>query len=323
MEPVLLYLPFLQQPVTLYGILSVVCIIAALVLSFLTAKRLNKKSHMAVFALLSLVLGAFIGRLFYSLVRSDFLFYDELGEYAGLLPFFNFAAGSLNMGGILLGILLAAVLSSKLTKEKTANLLDAAVLPVLCLYAGMRLIEPLSGQGFGELIEQPFLCFYPIATCNAWDEWMLSVCSIEAILAIAVLVVLLINRSKIQRTGSLYLYAMALFAPSQMFFELFRQDDVLYIFVFASISLLCLVTCMVLSQFALLHRAYKETLPKGTALREAGLMLLGVIVCVGGIFALDKTNLPDVMVYAVIILALVLMSFLFCRRIAMEDKRAA
>lgn len=324
MHPVSLNLPFIAQPVSLYGVLVVLFILMTFVFGlYSAASRLKKGANMAVYGVLSTVLGLFFGRLLYCAVRFDFMFYNAIGEYAGLAPFFDVFQGNLNVGGILIGLLLAAPLTALITREKTAALLDSAVLPVLLLYAGMRAIEPLSGHGYGDLMENSLLCFYPLSMMNEWGDWILAVCYIEAILAALVLVVLFFARKKMHREGSLYLWAMALFCPTQMFAELFRHDDVLYIFIFASVTLLCIVTALVLSQFALLIRARKEGLGKGRAVGEALLMLLGVILCIGGVFALDKTNIPDLYVYIVMALALIFITILFCQRIAKEDKSIA
>jgi hypothetical protein len=47
--------------------------------------------------------------------------------------------------------------------------------------------------------------------------------------------------------------------------------------------------------------------------------VLGVIVCIGAEFALDKTNLPDVLVYTVMAAALIGIAVLICLRIKKED----
>lgn len=323
MNPIYLNLPFFAEPVSLYGVLAVLFILVAMVISFLSsmASGLKKNRHMAVYTLLALVLGLFFGRLIYCAVMYNLMFFDAMGYFSGYGAFFNPFLGSLNMGGILIGVLLAAPLSALLAKEKAAAFADAAVLPGLLLYAGMRWIEPLSGQGYGDLVENPLFAFSPLCLVNDYGEWTLSVCFIEAVAALVLLIVLLFLRKKATRPGSLFLYAIALFAPTQMFAELFRQDDVLYILVFASVSLLCLVTVLVLSQFALLLRARKDGMKTSRAIGEGLLMLLGVIVCVGGVFALDKTNIPDLYIYIVMALALMGMVVLFCQRIAKEDKR--
>lgn len=324
MNPVYLNLPFFAEPVALYGVLAVLFLLIAAVLAvFSGSYRLNKARHAAVYVPLALVLGLFFGRLIYCAVMYDLIFFDEMGEFAGYGPFFNPLVGSLNVGGILMGILLAAPVSALLTKEKAASFLDSAVLPGLLLYTAMRWIEPLSGQGYGDPVENPLFTFPPLCMMNEWEEWILAVCHIEAMLSMIVLLVLFFLRKKATRSGSLFLYATALFCPTQMFAELFRQDDVLYILVFASVSLLCIVTIMVLSQYALLIRARKEGLKARRAVCEGLLMLLGVIVCVGGVFALDKTNIPDLYIYIVMALVLAGMATLFCRRIREEDKKAA
>ena len=50
------------------------------------------------------------------------------------------------------------------------------------------------------------------------------------------------------------------------------------------------------------------------------LLLLGVGVCIGAEFALDKTNLPNTLVYAVMLAALLGMGFLTVHRVMKEAK---
>ena len=51
-------------------------------------------------------------------------------------------------------------------------------------------------------------------------------------------------------------------------------------------------------------------------------LAVGIGLCIGAIFALDKTNWPKLAVYAGLLLALVELGFVVCRRIAKEDVAA-
>ena len=303
-----------------YALLAVLFALVSFVLAIVFSKGRAKRTSMAVYCLLAGVLGIFMGRFIYCAVRFEFMFYDEIGYFAGFGPFFDLQNGSLNMGGILLGMLLAAPLAGKITGEKTASLLDSAVFPALIFYSAMRFIEPLSGQGFGEWVENEALWFQPLCITNEWGDWMLSVCFIEGLLTLILTIVLFILRKKARQPGTLTRYALFLFCTVQVLPQCLRCDDVLFVFIFARVNHIILAVTLFFVHLSTLLKGRKQSLPPKTLWLETGLMLLGEIVCIGTIFALDKTNLPDLLVYIVMVLTLVSMSFLACRRIHKEDQ---
>ena len=70
-----------------------------------------------------------------------------------------------------------------------------------------------------------------------------------------------------------------------------------------------------------LVKGLKAGLGQKAFIAELALMLLGLILCVGTIFALDKTNLPKLLVYAVMFAVLAALTYLTGRRIHKEDMR--
>ena len=88
-----------------YALLAVIFALVSFVLAIVFSKGRAKKSAAAVYALLAAVMGLFVGRIVYCAVQFEFMFYDEIGSFAGFAPFFDLQNGSINMGGILLGII--------------------------------------------------------------------------------------------------------------------------------------------------------------------------------------------------------------------------
>lgn len=303
-----------------YALLALLFTLVSIVLAIVFSKGKVKKSAAAVYGVLAGVLGLFVGRLVYCAVQFEFMFYDEIGNFAGLTPFFQMGNGRVNMGGILLGVLLAAPIAARITKESTASLLDAASLPGLLLYAVLRFIEPISGQGYGEWMENESLWFQPLCITNAWGDWMLSVCFIEGLLTAVLLIVLFCLRKEAAQPGTLFRYALFLFCTVQVLPQCLRCDDVLFVFIFARVNHIALALVMFFAHLITLLKAKKRGLPGKTVALEAILMALGEILCIGTIFALDKTNLPDLLVYFVMAAALAGMGFLACRRIHKEDQ---
>ncbi len=302
-----------------YALLTILFTFVSIVLAIVFSKGKVRPVSLAVYSLCAIVLGLMIGRTIYCAIQSEYIFYDEMGDWLGLSPFFDFSVGSASMGGILLGALLAAPLASRITGARAYDILDVVSLPMLLLYSAMRFIEPLSGQGYGKMMKNPALCFVPLCIETDWGDWMLSVCFIEGILSFALLIVLFFQRKKIRKSGNLAKYTLFLFGALQVLPECLRCDDVLYVFIFARITHIALAVMLFFTHFSSLVQSKKRGLATKSLALEAGLMLLGIIMCIGCIFALDKTNLPDLLVYAAMVLTLVLMSLLACLRIKKED----
>ena len=308
--------------ITVYALLGIVFYLAFSSLVVFTAGKKITRSAAALYCLLSGVSGLLLGRLIFCLVRMNTLFYDEMGEYLGLAPFFDPSLGSVNVAGVMLGLVLSALLCRLLTGKNAAFFLDHATLPALSLFALMRFIEPLSGQGYGIPLEDSIFAFFPMANYNDWNEaWMLNVSFIEGVLAILVILALILLKKKIRKPGTLSLFAVTLFAATQIIPESLRCDDVLYIFIFARVTHIALAATLFIALLLPLLQGKKAGLGKKAFFGELGLMLLGIILCIGAIFALDKTNLPKLLVYAMLFLTLVGLTILNFRRIHKEDIR--
>lgn len=314
---------FFGTEITLYSLLAGAgyLLLAGLMIFIAPRYKISRKASL-LYALTAGLLGLFLGRLIFFLVRMDTLTYDEMGEYLGFAPFFDSAAGGVSVAGVMLGAVLAAPLCKKLTKERAAVLLDHAVLPAIAFFAFMRFIEPLSGEGYGIPLEDSPFAFAPLASYNEWSEaWMLNVAFIEGFLALIVGVILFFLGRSFRKPGSLSLCGALLLSVSQIIPECFRCDDVLYIFIFARVTHIGLAVMLFLSLFIPLLQARKKGLGMGAFWRELILMLLGIILCIGTIFALDKTNLPKLLIYGVMALTLAGLTFLTFRRIHKEDIR--
>ncbi|MBR3018457.1 MAG: prolipoprotein diacylglyceryl transferase [Clostridia bacterium] len=306
--------------ITLYGILMILaCLLAGAALILLAKKNGIKRSSAAVYCLAAALLGLLLGRLIYCAVRFDRLFYDEMGDFRGFLPFFDFSVGSLNIGGVMLGCILAAPLTAKIQRGKTSGYLDCAVFPGLALFTAERLFEPLAGRGYGVyLYDSPF-AFYPFAVQTYMGEYALSVCFIEAVLALALMIALILLKKKRLKSVQFFLCALTLFCTSQIMPESLRHDDVLFIFTFARVTHICYALMLAGAMIAALIQARKRGLTFGRAALEFLLLLLGAGICIGAEFALDKTNLSHTLIYAVMIATLAGMAALVLRRILRKE----
>ena len=273
-----------------------------------------------LFVLLSGVLGLGLGRAVYCGVRYERLFFDPRGEFIGLAPFLDFSQGGVNVIGVLLGVLLAALLSGLLCRRSVLAILDSACVPGLALFAYARFVEPFSGMGFGDLVFEEALCRFPFAMENGMGDYALSVCFIEAVLAFVAAVIAFIVDIRSKKNGTAAGVALALLCVTQILPESLRLDDVLFLFIFARVSQIGYAALLAGVLAASLIRGGRRGLSGKIIALEIVLLLLGVGVCIGAEFALDKTNLPNILVYAVMLAALLGMGFLTVHRVMKEDK---
>ena len=303
----------LGQTVSLYGLflaLTVALFSAGLVLA--APKHGCKRGGACAFCLLAAALGLLLGRAVYCAVRFEWIFYDALGDFIGPAVFFNPWAGSANVIGVIVGVILAAPLAARLTGERAAKILDLAAPFGVGVYTVARALEPLSGRGYGVIISESPLAVFPFALKTFMGEYALSVCFIECVLAFIVLVCVLVLRKKCPRPGMLALTALTLLSASQILPESLRHDDSLFIFVFARVTqigfALLLGGCLLFAQRG-------KGLTKKQIAQDWALLLLGVAVCVAVEFALDKTTLPHGGIYIVMALTLCGMAAVALRRV--------
>ena len=308
------------RPVSLYALLAaLLCLCAALVLPLFFRRRGLPCRKAFLYAPAAAVLGLLLGRGVYCAVRTD-LFLDPFGRSLGLAPFFDLNLGSLSVIGILAGVLLAALLFALSGKCSASAVLDAAVLPGLLLFSALRFIEPLSGQGFGPITESSLLGRIPFGIQNGWGEWSLSVCFLEGVLLLVI--ALCLWKCRTNKTGTLVLFALVLVSASQIVPESLRRDGALRIFIFARVTQIGYAVMLFGAAVAAWIRGSRRGLAGKTILTEAAEVLLGVLLLIGGEFALDKTEWSNVLIYAVMLLVLAAMAVLVIRRIRTEDRLA-
>lgn len=288
-----------------YALLMAVGFLLTLALGIVLGKRKGLRgSSVCLYGVLAAALGLLIGRGVYCAVRWDMVFVNEWGEFGSPLAFFNIWAGSINVMGVVAGLLLAAPLAALITKEKAAAYLDAAVIPGLLLYIFARAVEPFSGQGYGFFMDTE-----------------VSVSAIELVLTALVLVSVILLGKKVRRPGTLAQYALVLWCLVQILPESLRCDEALFVLVFARVTHLGLAFTIGLTLIRLLVQEGKLGLDTKSIILDLVGLAFGIGLCIATIFALDKTNLPQLLVYGVMILSLVELGVVLCHRIHQADIR--
>lgn len=295
--------PALSYPTAHYGIVTAAAALAAVLLlrglRMAEAKKryagvkdgpvavLHRVDHLDL--ALAVLPAALVGaRLAYCLANFSFYFIEM-----GPLSVLRVWEGGGMLYGAALGAMLAAGLLARKRGSSVAALYDEMAAPGMLAVLICRLGEWGTGEGVGVWVESEWLMRLPFAVINEYEEWQLAVFLFEAAAAAVILLHLL--RVKPGK-GERMLSALLLYACCQAVLESMRMDGCLKIgFVRISqvISALIIlgVTCL---------RAYRAG-GKKLALRRA----LPIMLCaaaIGGIeWALDKTPVNNVLLYAVMI----------------------
>ena len=292
--------------VPLHWPLIALCAVLCAILYAISARRKGLTAAALTHAALTAVLGLFLGRAIYAAVCWYDVFLDVMGNFSGIAPFFDPTIGSMNVIGFLAGYLLAAPIAARLTKAHTASLLDASAVPTLAMYILARLIEPLTGQGYGDLME--------MEVCVCWLE--------AALTALLLAACVLFLHQKCRKPGTLFQYALTLWCLTQILPESLRCDEALFVLVFARVTHLGLAVTVGLILIRLLIANRKALSAKAVTLDILSLAA-GIGLAIGSIFALDKTNWPKPLVYLLMIAAIAELGIVICRRIAWADRKEA
>ena len=171
------------------------------------------------------ILGAVIlGHAFWVFFCSP-AYTEETGTIGLMLQLWR---GGYTLYGALLGGALGAVAGAKLRKLHPLEVLDALT-PGACaaIFLG-RMGEYFSGQGFGNMVENESLWFFPLAYCTYNDgdyqEWSYAVWFWEALTALILLGILLICLRKTAE-GRRTAVFITFLGTTQILLEQMRRDD--------------------------------------------------------------------------------------------------
>lgn len=215
-----------------YGLAVAVSAALALLLSRWTLfARPGTRSWLAVLGVPLAVIGA---RALYAACSWAQLTMD------GVATVFRLTSGGFMLYGAALGLLAAVALTARITRQSFGMLLDGLAAPAALMLALCRLAEGLARQGFGWYVADWFSpdttmsLFhpenfawaerFPFAVQDLYHEWSWAVFTLEALIAVALLIVML--RTKPRRPGWRALLLALLYGASQLFCEALREDAV-------------------------------------------------------------------------------------------------
>lgn len=183
-----------------------------------------------VYGLLAIPLGLLFARLFYCVINLGYFTESILQPWLML----NFWDGGLSMTGLLCGMMLAAFLASRILKARFGSVLDATMVPLGLLMAGLRIAEGFTTLGVGRYVEVgdaaakwPWLFVTEQLGTTALTS--LAVYRYEAVMGLFCFAVMLIlsarrSRKTHSRPGDLAMISFSLYGATQVIMESLRND---------------------------------------------------------------------------------------------------
>lgn len=291
-----------------YGIVCCAGAVLAMLAAALLKPRKTPYLRLAAMFALCLPLSLLCSRLMYCLCSIGK--YTADGAVRGMLFVQN---GGWMMGGVFIGAALSCLICAS-SAEKGAGrreyfflLLNALAVPLLTFIVFERFGEYFTGYGRGLKLKpnESSLCFFPIFTALQKNgrvfRYELSVWFLEGLYALICLTVFIINRKKI---SSAFVSTLILYCAGQIVFESLLTCDCPKWGAFVNVNMV--LSGAVLLGLTVIFALRRKSLSGGVKALRIALCLLILAVCGGCEWALDKTEIPNPVVYGVMALCCVL-----------------
>lgn len=281
-----------------YGAAIALGVLVALIPMYFSLRRQGEQKRLLPMALWMAPLGLIGGRLLYCLcIAEELILAQDLGFV------FRLSDGGYLLYGVMGGSVLGLMIYAKLGKISFAKLANAAAPAAALMIAIARSAECMTAAGVGWPVENESLQFFPLAVVNEWEEWHYAIFVLEALVALGLFLYLNHLERKGRKTAMPFIIV---YASMQLLMESLRKDDVLtFGFVKVSMILSALILTAVVISF-IIRRV------KGAWWSLAGLAAgCGLVTALE--FALDKSSIPNEIVYAMMLVAVVLICVLMLR----------
>ncbi|NLD33307.1 MAG: hypothetical protein GX653_00185 [Clostridiales bacterium] len=244
---------------------------------------------------LAILLGVLCARVFYFLVRVDYLLPTQ--GWAGLM---DLRPQGMALGGAVIGVLLGGLLAARLVRVDVHRVLDWLAAPAAWTLLVARLGEYFVDRGQGAYVRKATQQFFPLAVKNQWDEWYYAIFMLEALFALALVLVALYGREA--GGGRRWQRVLLLLFLTQVFAESLRAETIKWGFVrvhqlFAALGIAALMLGWA--------RAARRR-GRGSCLPCLAVLLAGVGLLIGIEFALDRwQQTPRWVLYGAMTLVLI------------------
>ncbi|MBN1776812.1 MAG: prolipoprotein diacylglyceryl transferase [Clostridiales bacterium] len=281
-------------------------LLAALFVVWL-GKRRNLRLNVALDGLLCGAAGALLGaRLLYCAVMIESIAIDF-----GLAFIPRLWEGGYTLFGGVAGGLAGLALYARIGKKPLKPLLDVMAPGAALFLAIIRLGECFTTQGLGFFVDDAALQWFPLAVRDVYGYWAAPVFFYEALAALltAALCVVMLFRGK---PGMSAVWFLALLSLSQIMLDSWRHDEYLR-FGFVHVNQLAAVAVLGMLLAASVWRRVRQSGWNAWQVVRPVLFaaLIGVLIWIE--FALDKSNIDNAVLYAVMTVALIGMGFAVLR----------
>jgi len=266
---------------------------AAAVIGFLCWAKRVRPGTGPLLLFRSILLGGLCSRLAFCLLN------QELGAMMPLKSWFKITGGGWSMMGLVGGVMLAAFITARITRQKAGLLLDIAS----CALPAFMVLERL-GEGsveefdYSRRLTTTFLNG-TFLTFSDYDGSYLATWKLAAIVMAVLLPILIWDLTRARKDGDTCLLFLLLFGASSIILESLRYDRFLSI-TFVGLQHVLAAVIMGIGVFILAARAGRRQ--KKLALAAVISVFLAAGIAVGLEFALDRTTWSKPMIYVLYIL---------------------
>ena len=268
---------------------------AAAVMGFLSWAKRARKGTAPLQLLLSLALGGLCSRVAFCLMN------QELGVMMPLSSWFRITGGGWSMMGLVGGVLLAAWITAKITRQKAGMTLDIAA----CALPAFMALER-AGEGcvpefdYSRRLTSSFLNG-TFLTFSDYDGTYLATWKLAAIVMLLLVPLLVWDLTRSRRDGDTCILFLLLFGGCSVLLESLRYDRFLSI-TFVGLEHVLAAVTMGIGVFVLAGRAGKRQKKLGIA--GTASVFLAVAIAVGLEFALDRTTFNKILIYIAYVLVM-------------------
>ncbi|MBR5110369.1 MAG: prolipoprotein diacylglyceryl transferase [Clostridia bacterium] len=278
--------------------LLITLLLAAAWLAARAKKRGMKTAPVFTGVLFGAALACILAKLLYVLLLSS-----KVWPRYGWASLIRLDAAEFSVIGGALGMVLGMVLAAKVYHVQTARMLSLFAPAGALMLAGVRIAEFFLGmQGAGAYVENEAFARLPFAISNEWGEWFWAIFLLEALAALAVAAVFALRKKEDGIASLRFERTVYYLCVPQIICESLRALGMRWGFVRIE-----QVLCGVIIEGLLIYGCLQANANSGFWKRFwppiAALGCVGVIV--GCEFGLDKTPLPDLFWYCVMLAALV------------------
>ena len=286
-----------------YGVFAAVGALAAAALTVWLGLRRKMSLPIVLDGILCAVLGALLGaRIVYSAAMIESIAVDF-----GLSFIPQMWKGGYTLFGGVLGGFAGVALYAHVKKQKQVPLLNLLAPGAALFLAVVRLAEVFTSQGLGYYVDNAAFQFFPFAVADVYGYWNAPVFFYEALAAL--LITFICARALLRaKPGKPAVLFVTLLSLSQILLDSWRHDGYIR-FGFVHFNQLAAVTALGILLLLSVIRQVKQSgwnawqIIRSTAFAP----LVGVLIWVE--FALDKSDIHNIILYGIMAAALIAMGF--------------